>query len=128
MSRSLQPTARPIRSTAAVVKSAALFAAMLAAAGCTPSKSSELATCEKETLRFYSDTTGDDFMIACMDAKGYRFDVEPADCDGQSRMARQQACYVPVGWLAEFLDGLNRPSKPSSAAALRDQQTPRQPK
>jgi hypothetical protein len=53
-------------------------------------------------------------MIACMDAKGYRFEVLPADCDGKSRMARQPACYVPSGWLAGFFDGLGRPSKPKA--------------
>ncbi len=94
--------------------------ALLAAvqlAGCSRSKTADLAACERETMRFYSDSGGDDFMIACMDARGYRFDVEPADCDGKSRMARQPACYVQEGWLAEFVDRLGRSTKPASPAA-----------
>jgi hypothetical protein len=101
------------------MKRAILLAAAMTIAGCTPDKKADLATCEKETLRFFSDSTGDDFMIACMDAKGYRFDVEPVDCNGKSRMSRQPACFVPENWLAGFLDGLGRPSKPKSSAEVK---------
>jgi hypothetical protein len=99
-----------------LMKRAVLLAAAIAITGCTPDKKADLATCEKETLRFYSDSSGDDFTIACMDARGYRFEVEPSDCDGKSRMVRQAACYVPENWFAAFLDGLGRPSKPTPAA------------
>jgi hypothetical protein len=118
MSSSRQQT--PTTPLGVYAKRVALFAAVSIIAGCAPDKASNVAACQKETLRFYSDSTGDDFMIACMDAKGYRFDVEPTDCDSKSRMARQSSCYVPEGWLAEFLDGLARPpAKPAPAAEVK---------
>lgn len=101
------------------MKRAVLLAAAITIAGCTPDKKADVAACDKETLRFFSGSTGDEFMVACMDAKGYRFDVEPADCDGKSRMARQPACYVPENWFAGILDGLGRPSKPAPKADVK---------
>jgi hypothetical protein len=115
MKSSRQCNAPPIAAPGVLVRCAVLLAAVPVLAGCTPDKPTALATCEKETLRFYSDLGGDDFMIACMEAKGYRFEVLPEDCDGKSRMAKQQACYVPTEWFAALLDGLGRPSKPKSA-------------
>jgi hypothetical protein len=102
-----------------VARAAALIAVTAGLSSCTPDKSADLATCEKETLRFFSGSAGDEFTIACMDAKGYRFEVLPSDCDGKSRMARQPACYVPNGWLAGFFDGLGRPSKSKADAQTR---------
>jgi hypothetical protein len=112
----MTPMQRPDRRPAAGVRPAALVAVALALGGCTPDKPAALATCERETMRFYSGSAGDDFTVACMEAKGYRFDVLPEDCDSKTRMARQPACYVPVGWLAAFLDRLGRPSNASSTA------------
>src|SRR3954469_9968813 len=109
-----RPSSPSVAPPGITVNSAVLLAAVLGLAGCTPEKSADLATCEKETLRFFSGSAGDEFTIACMDAKGYRFEVLPADCDGKSRMARQPACYVPSGWLAEFFDGLGRRPKPKA--------------
>jgi hypothetical protein len=96
-----------------------MIAAAVTIAGCTPDKKADLATCERETLRFYSDSTGDDFMVACMDVRGYRFDVTPADCDGKSRMARQAACYIPSGFVAGWVDWLRRPAKQPPAADVK---------
>ena len=87
-----------------------LFVA-LSLLGCTPDKAHNTAACETETLRFYSVGSGDDFMIQCMGAKGYEFDVRPTECDSRTRMVMQQACYRPVGWGARLLDTIGWPSK-----------------
>lgn len=55
-----------------------------------------LAACDQETLRFYSDLSGDDFLIACMEARGYRFDVTSTDCNSRGRMSKQAACYATI--------------------------------
>jgi hypothetical protein len=104
---------------AAMMRLTVLIAAASAMTGCTGDKQADVAACENETLRFFSDSHGDDFMVACMDAKGYRFDIEPVDCDGKSRMTHQAACYVPEGWLAGFLDEFGRPAKRTPTADVK---------
>ena len=110
----------PNPTVARAIGSAALCAALLTVAGCTPDKPTAIAMCENETMRFYSGLGGDDFMIACMEAKGYRFEVLPEDCDSRTRMVRQPSCYVPIGWLAAFLDGIGRPANPKPTASNTD--------
>jgi hypothetical protein len=85
--------------------------------GCTEPKANDTAACEQQTLRFFSDATGDNFMVACMEAKGYRFDVEPTECDSKTRMAVQPSCYTPQGWLSEIIDSWERsPAKKAHVA------------
>jgi hypothetical protein len=77
--------------------------------GCSEAKTTDTAACEQQTLRFYSDSAGDNFMIACMEARGYRFDVEPIDCDSKTRMAMQPPCYTRQNWVSNFIDSWRRP-------------------
>src|SRR4051812_6328046 len=86
--------------TMTYIKRVILTGAATILVGCTEAKTNDMAACEQQTLRFYSDASGDNFMIACMDARGYRFDVEPDDCDSKTRMVMQPSCYTPQGWVA----------------------------
>ena len=76
-----------------------------------PDKASDTRICEAETLRFYSVGSGERFMLECMNAKGYEFDVMPEDCESRTRMVMQPACYTPNTLGAKLLDRLARPSK-----------------
>jgi hypothetical protein len=79
--------------------------------GCIRDKVQDTDVCSKETLRFYPPGFGDEFMIECMQARGYEFDVSPASCVSQSRMVVQPTCYIPRSWPARLLDGISWRSK-----------------
>jgi hypothetical protein len=74
--------------------------------GCSPNKAQDTTACEMQTLRFYAAGSGDDFMIQCMAAKGYEFDVLPEECDNRTRMVMQSACYKRLSWTVKFGEAL----------------------
>lgn len=88
-----------------------LFA--LALGGCLPGqvKAKDMASCRIEVDRFYQGYNTVDvnnprsqYIIACMTAKGYDFDVSSADCDSRHPLASQSSCYVHRSWLALIVD------------------------
>src|SRR5216683_1775302 len=83
--------------------------------GCLPDqvKASDIAACQTEADRFYEGYNGIDvnnprsqYIIECMAAKGYDFEISPAACDGRRSLATQPACYAPQGWMAWIADRL----------------------
>ncbi len=79
--------------------------------GCTPEKRNDVSACQMEGDRFYQGYQADNvddprsrYIISCMAAKGYAFDISPADCDSKRPLATQAACYVSSGWAARALD------------------------
>ena len=92
--------------------------------GCLPdqSKASDVAACQIEADRFYQGYTDrfyqgyngvdvnnprSQYIIECMAAKGYDFEISPADCDGKRALATQPACYAPQSWMAWIADRLH---------------------
>src|SRR5262249_50281827 len=75
--------------------------------GCLPNQAKEVATCRREADRFFQGYGSVDvndprsqYIVACMAARGYDFDISPADCDSRHALSTQSTCYVPNGWLA----------------------------
>jgi len=86
--------------------------------GCLPDRAKDVAACRLEADRFYQVYQDVDvgnprsqYIIACMAAKGYDFDVSPADCDSRHALPAQSACYTPNGWLAWLIDQFRRALK-----------------
>ena len=86
--------------------------------GCLPDRAKDVAACRLEADRFYQVYQDVDvgnprsqYIIACMAAKGYDFDVSPADCDSRHALPAQPACYTPNGWLAWLIDQFRRALK-----------------
>jgi hypothetical protein len=80
-------------------------------AGCVPDKSQDLAACLTEADRFYSRYLAADpaapaarYIIECMAAKGYDFEVEPAYCNSKYPLPTQSTCYKSKNWLAAIID------------------------
>ena len=74
-------------------------------AGCVPDRGQQLAECGKEADRFlqaYQSINPDDprseYIIECMAAKGYNFNVLSVDCDSKRPFPVQPACYELTGW------------------------------
>src|SRR6476661_6934352 len=91
-----------------------LFAVFLLA-GCLPqaNKQKQVADCRDEADRFYQGYNNFDvenprgkYIVSCMAAKGYKFQVSREDCDSRHPLVTQPACYAPRGWIARVLDGL----------------------
>ena len=81
--------------------------------GCLPEQGTakNVTACRVEADRFYQGYNTIDvnnprsqFIIACMAAKGYDFDISPADCDGRHPLTTQPTCYVRNNWLAWIFD------------------------
>ena len=79
--------------------------------GCLPDQAKDVAACQTEADRFYKtyhavgvDDPRGQYIIACMAAKGYDFDISPEDCDGRHPLPTQSACYAPNSWLALIID------------------------
>jgi hypothetical protein len=83
----------------------ALLAALFLA-GCSPSQSETVAACRIEADRFFQGYNDVDvnnprsrYVIECMAAKGYDFDISPTDCDSRHPLATQATCYRSQSWL-----------------------------
>ena len=81
--------------------------------GCSPEKRNDVSLCQKDGDRFYQGYQAGDvdnprsrYIISCMAAKGYEFDISPADCDSKRPLATQSTCYVSSSWAARSLDRL----------------------
>jgi hypothetical protein len=81
--------------------------------GCLPDqvKTKDVAACRIEADRFYQGYNAVDvnnprsrYIIACMAAKGYDFDVSPADCDSRHPLATQPTCYLSNDWFAWLIN------------------------
>ena len=80
-------------------------------AGCVPDKPKDLAACQTEADRFYSRHLAVDpaapaarYIIECMAAKGYDFEIEPAACNSRYPLPTQSTCYKSNNWLAGIID------------------------
>ena len=80
-------------------------------AGCVPDKPKDLAACQTESDRFYSRYLAVDpaapaarYIIECMAAKGYDFEIEPAACNSRYPLPTQSTCYKSNNWLAGIID------------------------
>ena len=86
-----------------------LFAALaLGSCGSDPAK--DLNVCQTQADRFYqgySDSDADNprgkYIIACMAAKNYEFNLSAADCDSRHPLTIQPACYAPTSWLTQLI-------------------------
>jgi hypothetical protein len=91
-----------------------LFAAFLLCACLSDgAKSKEMAACQNEADRFYQTYNNADvdnprarYIIACMVAKGYKFEVSRADCDSHYPLVIQSGCYSSQSWITGPLDWL----------------------
>jgi hypothetical protein len=81
--------------------------------GCLQDQTKEIAACRLEADRFFQGYTTADvdnprsqYIIACMAAKGYDFDISPADCDSRHPLPTQPTCYTPSSWLGWIISQL----------------------
>ena len=79
--------------------------------GCSRDQANDLAGCRKEADRFYkgyrtADVDGprSQYIIGCMAAKGYDFNIAPEDCDSRHPLPTQPTCYAPTSWLTWLSD------------------------
>jgi hypothetical protein len=79
--------------------------------GCSRQPTLDVATCRTEADRFYqafnavdADSPRGRYIIACMAAKRYDFDVGQADCDSRHPLPTQPTCYARNGWLDWIID------------------------
>ena len=79
-------------------------------------KASDVAACQLEADRFYQGHNSIDvnnprnqYIIECMAAKGYDFEISPADCDGRRPVVTQSACYARNSWMTWIADRLRDP-------------------
>jgi hypothetical protein len=84
--------------------------------GCLPDQGTakNMTTCRLEADRFYQGFNTVDvnnprsqYIIACMAAKGYDFDISSADCDSRHPLTTQPTCYVSSNWLAWIIDKIH---------------------
>ena len=75
----------------------------------------KLADCQIEADRFFptfrpldTDDPRSQYIIECMESKGYDLDVLPKDCDSKRPFAIQSACYRSDSWLNSILDSIGR--------------------
>ena len=85
--------------------------AAISLGGCLPDQAKDVATCRMEADRFYqaynaidADNPRSRYLIACMAAKGYDFDVSLADCDSRHALPTQATCYKSNSWLGWTVD------------------------
>ena len=102
------------------MKRKAILLLALALAGCLPDQGKDVAACEAESRRFFPtfrtadpDDPASRYIVECMAAKGYEFDVDQADCNSAHVLSTQGACYVPQNWLAQVYDQARRRLKPN---------------
>lgn len=90
-----------------------LILLMIVAEGCSPGKQNDLHACRMDADRFYQGYQADDvdnprsrYIISCMAAKGYEFDISSVDCDSKHSLPTQSTCYVSAGWAGRILERL----------------------
>jgi hypothetical protein len=88
-----------------------LLTAIAILAGCSADRNKELVVCQTEADRFYQDYQAFDvenprsqYIIGCMAAKGYTFNITPADCDSRRALPTQPTCYTYNSWPAWIID------------------------
>ena len=93
------------------MRPAIFFIMLLALANCSSGKGQDLAACRTDADRFFQGYRDDDaanprgrYIVACMAAKGYEFDVSPTNCDSGRALLTQQACYVSSSWITRLFD------------------------
>ena len=93
------------------MKSEIALLAVFFLAGCLPNHTEDVVTCRTEADRFYQGYNAIDvnnprsrYIIECMGAKGYDFDVSPANCDSRHPLATQPTCYASQSWIARTID------------------------
>ena len=94
------------------MKRKVVLLAALALGGCMQHQAKDVAACQAEADRFYRDESNtfdaysprDKYIIGCMAAKGYNFDISPADCDSRRPLSTQPTCYTSNGLLAWIID------------------------
>ena len=86
-----------------------LLMALFLGACSDQAKSKDMLACRDQADRFYQGYNNADmssprskYIVACMAAKGYTFEVSPADCDSQHALSTQSTCYVPESWIASI--------------------------
>ena len=96
-----------------------LFMAV-AVAGCGPDQAKDMAACQAEVMRFYPayvasklEDPGTRYIIGCMAARGYEFEVTAADCNSRYPLPTQATCYTPRNWIAGAIDRFRRPAQPN---------------
>jgi hypothetical protein len=81
--------------------------------GCLPDQGTakNMTACQVGADRFYQGYNTFDvnnprsqYIIACMAAKGYDFDISSADCNSRRPLTTQRTCYVSSNWLARIID------------------------
>lgn len=97
--------------TAGKLQCAMLFAIAFGLTACSSEKVADLTTCGTEADRFFQGYRADDvnnprsqYIIECMAAKGYEFDISSTSCDSRHSLPTQSACYVSAGWLARIIN------------------------
>ena len=92
-----------------------ILIAAVAVAGCTPDQAKDMAACQAEVMRFYPayiasklEDPGTRYIIGCMAARGYEFEVTSADCNSRYPLPTQAACYAPRNWIAGAFDRFRR--------------------
>ena len=100
-----------LRSSERKMRREVVLLAAMTLGGCLPDQTEDVAGCQKEADRFYQGYQDVDtenprsrYVIECMTARGYDFDVLPADCVSSRPFPTQPACYVPRNWLARIID------------------------
>jgi hypothetical protein len=89
----------------------ALLLMLIIVGGCSRQPTLDVAACRTEADRFYqaynavdADSPRGRYIIACMAAKRYDFDVGQADCDSRHPLPTQPTCYARNGWLDWIID------------------------
>jgi hypothetical protein len=92
----------------------------LSLAGCYPDQNGDMYACEALASRFFQtyhavdlNAPSSQYIIECMQTKGYDFSIAPADCESRHALPTQAACYTPQNWLAAIYDRFRRPLKPN---------------
>jgi hypothetical protein len=74
--------------------------------GCSLDSTKDAAFCKAKADRFYQghltvdiDNPRSQYIIGCMVAKGYDFDISQADCDSRHPLPTQPTCYTSGNWL-----------------------------
>jgi len=92
------------------MRQAILLVALIGLGGCLPDRDKTLIDCQKDADRFFQGSQADDpenprsqYIIGCMAANGYDFNVEPKHCDSRFAFPIQTACYTSKNWLDRII-------------------------
>jgi hypothetical protein len=103
--------ALPQRFKIPAMRQAVLWAALIGLGGCSPDRDKTLIDCQKDADRFFQGSQADDpenprsqYIIGCMAANDYDFNVEPKHCDSRFPFSTQAACYTSKNWIDRIMD------------------------